>query len=161
MKSVILTVGLLLAATSGFSQAAHTGQESSPASGARGISSSSTETAQILLACINQPKFEKYYAANGKAAVNVISLSDIQLSPKATALGRSVSSQKLDEAHKGSLSNYFFVSKVKTENDQVKVSLTYFYNRTITGYKTVMVDMDLVKKGEQYQIVNSNFKGGL
>jgi hypothetical protein len=41
----------------------------------------------------------------------------------------------------------------------VSVSLSYFYNHSKEGYKVVMVDMELVQTGDQYQIVNADFKG--
>lgn len=162
MKSVILTVGLLVAATSGFSQAAR-GHEGAPTNAGHGISSSisQSDAAQILLTCFNQPKFEKYYASNGAGAINILEKSGIQLSPKAMVFGRSLSFHKKEASKTGTLSNFFSIGEVKNENGQVTVSLTYFYNHTKAGYKTVMVDVALAKKGDKYQIVNSNFQGDL
>ncbi|WP_276132623.1 hypothetical protein [Polluticoccus soli] len=165
MKRLLLMVGLSLATLSVYAQAtrADRGPDRAPTSGARGISAtSSAATEQIVLACINQPGFEKYYAANGKGAVNVMGLpAGVQLAREATARGRSLSLRSTDQIASGSLSNYFVVGAVKNEGKQVAVSLTYFYNHTEQGYKVVMVDMDLVQNGDQYQIVNADFKGDL
>lgn len=163
MKRVILSVGLLLSVTAGYSQSADRGAAGSPAASAHGMSSSisQSDAAQIILTCINQQKFDKYYAANGAGAVNVIEKSGVQLAPRSTALGRNISIQKRDEMRKGALSNFFSFGAVDKSGDRVSVSLTYFYNHTKEGYKTVMVDVQLVKKGDQYQIVNSNFQGDL
>jgi hypothetical protein len=163
MKRVIFSVGLLLAVTSGYSQSTNRGAQGSPAANAHGMSSSisQSDAAQILVTCMNQQKFEKYYASNGAGGVNVIEKSGVQLSPKATVLGRKISMHKKDASRTGALSNFFSIGEVNNENGQVKVSLTYFYNHTKEGYKTVMVDVQLVKKENQYQIVNSNFQGDL
>lgn len=164
MKRLILMVGVSLTTLSGYAQTqADRGADGSRVSGARGISTTSTgATTQIVLACINQPAFEKYYAANGAGAVNLIGLpAGVQLSAKATALGHALRLGLADQIPAGSLSNYFVLGNVKTEDKHVSVSMSYFYNHSAEGYKVVMVDMELVQNGDQYQIVNSNFKGDL
>jgi hypothetical protein len=156
-------VGLFLTTLSVFAQATRTDRvpEGSRTSDSRGISGTSTaETVKILLAGINQAGFEKYYATNDAGAVNVIGLTaDAKLPAGAKALGRVVSLQSTDQVATGSLSNYFFVGNVKNEDQHVSVSLSYFYNHSKEGYKVVMVDIELVQTGDQYQIVNADFKG--
>lgn len=158
-------VGLSLTALSGYAQTAQAegAPQGTRASGARGIrTSSADETSRIVLACINQPAFKKYYAANGDGAINLVGLpSGTQIPAKSTALGHGLSVRSVDEATAGSLSNYFFFGNLKKENEHVSVSVTYFYNHSAEGYKVVMVDMELVQNGDQYEIVNSNFKGDL
>ena len=165
MKKSLLMAGLCLTTLSGFAQTAQgdRGREESRTSNARGVSgTSSAETAKIVMACINQPSFEKYYAANGRGPVNVINLpAGVQLPAKAYALGRTLNLGSLDQVAAGSLSNYFFIGNIANANEQISASLTYFYNHSKEGYKVVMVDVQLMKNGDQYQIVNSNFNGDL
>jgi hypothetical protein len=158
-------VGLVLTTLSGYAQTKQVDRvpQGSRTADARGVSGTSTaETVKIVLAGINQAGFEKYYAAKGPGAVNIIGLPEgVQLPAEAKALGRVLSLQSTDQVATGSLSNYFFVGNVKTVDKHVSVSMSYFYNHSKEGYKVVMVDMELIQNGDQYQIVNANFKGDL
>lgn len=164
MKGPLLLVGLFLTTLSAYAQVSEIdhGRDVAQTTGARGVSGvSSNETAQILLSCMNHPKFENYYKTCGKSTINVVDLpAGVQMA-QANVLGRSLRLKTDDDTRNGSISNYFLFGKVKQDGKQVSVSMSYFYGNDHGGYKVVMVDMELVHNGDQYQIVNSNFNGDL
>jgi hypothetical protein len=166
MKKVLLTMSIACCCASvSFAQASKSerGQATAQNRGTRSMAgATSTDAKNILLACINQPAFEKYYASNGADGVNVVDLpGSIVLPAESRALGRTLRFKTAEHANSGSLSNYFYFGDVQSNNEQVSVSMTYFYNHSAEGYKVVMVDVQLKKNGTQYQIINANFQGDL
>jgi hypothetical protein len=163
MKGPLLLVGLFLTTLSANAQASETDHgRNTQVIGARGVTGvSSSEASKILIACMNDPKFETYYKTCGKSTINVVDLpTDLQLS-QAIVLGRKLRTKTDSDTRNGSISNYFRLGNIKQDGQQVSVSLSYFYGNDHGGYKVVMVDMNLVHNGDQYQIVNSNFNGDL
>lgn len=163
MKKILLGTVMLFAVSVASAQtnrfdAGTRDSKTTEAHGVHGVSSS--ETTSILLASVNHSEFEKYFGSED--VINLISMDgNINIPEDASALGHRLNISTDDEAVAGALSNYFYVGNVSNANGKVSVSLTYFYNHTEEGYKVVMVDMDLVQEGNEYLIVNQNFKGDL